>query len=40
VHTKEICVAKSDGTEFCANGDQLEAVIKPETTLPTPDLKN
>jgi hypothetical protein len=34
VHTKEICVAKSDGTEFCANGDQLEAVIKPETTSP------
>jgi len=26
VHTNEICVAKSDGTEFCANGDQLSAM--------------
>lgn len=26
VHTKELCVAKSDGTEFCANGDQLAAL--------------
>ncbi|OGI95665.1 hypothetical protein A2917_01120 [Candidatus Nomurabacteria bacterium RIFCSPLOWO2_01_FULL_42_17] len=27
VHTKELCVAKSDGTEFCANGDELEAMV-------------
>lgn len=27
VHTKELCVAKLDGTEFCANGDQLEMMI-------------
>jgi hypothetical protein len=27
IHTKEICVAKSDGTEFCANGDELEAMV-------------
>ena len=26
IHTKEICVEKSDGTEFCANGDQLAAL--------------
>ncbi len=26
VHTKQICVAKSDGTEFCADGDKLEAM--------------
>jgi hypothetical protein len=26
VHTDEICVKKSDGTEFCANGDQLSAM--------------
>ena len=28
VHTKEICVAKSDGTEFCATGDQLAAMAQ------------
>jgi len=27
VHTKEICVAKADGTEFCADGDKLEAMV-------------
>ncbi|MFA6300771.1 MAG: tail fiber domain-containing protein [Candidatus Paceibacterota bacterium] len=27
VHTKELCVAKADGTEFCANGDTLEAMV-------------
>lgn len=26
-HLKELCVAKSDGTEFCANGDQLDAML-------------
>jgi hypothetical protein len=26
VHVKQICVAKSDGTEFCADGDQLAAL--------------
>ena len=26
VRTKELCVAKADGTEFCANGDQLQAM--------------
>jgi hypothetical protein len=26
VHTKQICVAKSDGTEFCADGDALAAL--------------
>jgi hypothetical protein len=37
VHTKEICVAKSDGTEFCANGDQLESMIqmKSQTSIST-----
>ena len=28
VRTKEICVAKSDGTEFCATGDQLAAMAQ------------
>ncbi|MEI6850020.1 MAG: tail fiber domain-containing protein, partial [archaeon] len=27
VHTEKICVKKSDGTEFCANGDELENMV-------------
>jgi len=27
VHTKEICIQKSDGTEFCADGDTLQAMV-------------
>jgi hypothetical protein len=27
VHTEEICVAKSDGTEVCITGDQLEDIL-------------
>jgi len=27
VHTDKICVAKSDGTEFCATGDELENIV-------------
>jgi hypothetical protein len=39
VHTKELCVAKSDGTEFCANGDQLEAMVSNDSnnSISTPD---
>ena len=28
IETKELCVKKSDGTEFCANGDQLENAVR------------
>jgi hypothetical protein len=41
IHTKELCVAKSDGTEFCANGDQLESAMvsnNSNTPISTPDL--
>ena len=27
IHTEQICVRKSDGSEFCVNGDQLEQVV-------------
>jgi hypothetical protein len=27
IHTDILCVKKSDGTEFCANGDQLESAL-------------
>jgi hypothetical protein len=27
VHTQEICTKKSDGTEVCASGDQLAAIL-------------
>jgi hypothetical protein len=27
VHTKELCVAKADGTEICMNGDQLGSLL-------------
>ncbi len=27
IYTEQICVAKSDGTDFCINGDQLESVM-------------
>ena len=32
VHTKEMCVAKSDGTEACLNGDELAALMAGQTT--------
>jgi len=31
----QICVKKSDGTEFCANGDQLEQAVNAVTTQPS-----
>jgi hypothetical protein len=40
IHTEQICVKKADGTEFCANGDQLESALsgQPEViVMPTPD---
>ena len=43
VRTKELCVEKSDGTEFCANGDQFEAMLENSgsynnnTNTPTPE---
>jgi lysophospholipase L1-like esterase len=27
IHIKELCVVKSDGTEICASGDQLEEIL-------------
>ncbi|MBX9765600.1 tail fiber domain-containing protein, partial [Patescibacteria group bacterium] len=36
VHTKQICVAKSDGTEFCADGDTLAALAASAGGSPTP----
>ncbi len=36
VHTKQICVAKADGTEFCADGDQLQAMAGGSGTPPAP----
>ncbi len=27
IHTEEICVKKLDGTEFCANGDDLQGMV-------------
>jgi hypothetical protein len=32
VRTKQICVAKADGTEFCADGDKLEAMANSSTS--------
>jgi hypothetical protein len=40
IHTEQLCVKKSDGTEFCANGDQLETAVKgqPEVIVVMPTL--
>lgn len=27
IHTEVLCVKKTDGSEFCANGNQLEAAV-------------
>jgi hypothetical protein len=35
VHTNEICVQKSDGSEFCANGDQLAAMAASASATPS-----
>ena len=32
IHIKEVCVEKSDGTEYCVTGDQLEAAVSGGTT--------
>ena len=34
VHAKELCVAKSDGTEVCVTGDQLAAILAGQTAGP------
>ena len=26
IHTEQLCVKKSDGTEYCIDGDQLESI--------------
>lgn len=40
IHTKEICVAKSDGTEYCMNGDQLQSLSSGSGSTPpqTPQI--
>lgn len=42
VHTEQICLKKSDGNEYCINGDDLEAIIdqKLSTKLSTSDVNN
>ena len=36
IHTEQICVKKADGTEFCADGDQLEKAVSAMTGGTTP----
>jgi hypothetical protein len=38
IHTDTLCVKKSDGTEICLNGDQLESALRSTTIImPAPD---
>src|ERR1035437_5628787 len=37
VHTKQICVKKSDNTEVCVNGDELQNIIDKTATVLTPE---
>ena len=36
IHTSSLCVKKSNGTEICLNGDQLELILSsaPVNTIP------
>ncbi len=34
VNTKELCIKKSDGTNICLNGDQLESILGTTTSSP------
>jgi cell division septation protein DedD len=36
IHTETLCVKKSDGTELCVNGDQLQNAINGNTAIVTP----
>jgi hypothetical protein len=36
VHTDKICVKKADGSEFCANGDQLQQMVAGAAAAPAP----
>ena len=36
VHTDELCLKKSDGTEVCVNGDQMDKLMPTNTPTPTP----
>ena len=40
VHTDEICLKKSDGSETCMNGDQLEKLIPSATPISTPSASS
>jgi hypothetical protein len=33
VHSEQICLKKSDGSEYCVNGDQLESVMNGQGTI-------
>jgi hypothetical protein len=35
VHTNDLCLKKSDGTEVCMNGDQMDNLLPPATPIPT-----
>lgn len=36
IHTKEVCLGKSDGTEVCVNGDDLNKLLPSSTPTPAP----
>jgi len=40
VHTKKICVAKSDGTEVCVTGDELQKIVDPVPAIVVPVINN
>ena len=37
IHTEQICVKKSDGSEVCANGDQFDTLLQNAGITPAPD---
>jgi hypothetical protein len=36
VHTNELCVKKSDNTEVCVTGDQLQELLNSQNIIPPP----
>ena len=34
LHTEQVCVKKSDGTEICVNGDQIDSLLQKENITP------
>jgi hypothetical protein len=35
IHTEQLCVKKSDGTEICVNGDQMQDMVDGKSTTST-----